>query len=81
MVNAVTYKFSSDWELADLVRFDMGITDKGTAKNQFSLSIEATKGNIKWRDNNEDKVKEWLKNVLQNFTVNNVKKEKNNFFN
>ncbi|XP_019636319.1 PREDICTED: aminopeptidase N-like [Branchiostoma belcheri] len=58
-VTVVTSQFSTDKDLEKLLSFTKD-RNLGSATRAFQQAIESTQRNIRWRQNNEDKVEKWL---------------------
>ncbi|KAJ8344160.1 hypothetical protein SKAU_G00314890 [Synaphobranchus kaupii] len=72
LINGVTKRFSTDFELKQLQQFKEDNAQGGLGSGTLALdqSIERTKANIKWLADNHKQVKEWFENES---------KPKNNF--
>ncbi|XP_066264500.1 aminopeptidase N-like [Branchiostoma lanceolatum] len=59
IVDKITKQFSTDKDLENLLSFTKD-RELGSATRAFQQAIESTQANIKWRQNNQDKVEKWL---------------------
>ncbi|XP_019619807.1 PREDICTED: aminopeptidase N-like [Branchiostoma belcheri] len=60
VVEDVTRQFSTQEDLEQLETFLAAHPNQGTATQAFSQAVGNTQANIRWRRNNEDKLRAWL---------------------
>ncbi|XP_066290306.1 aminopeptidase N-like [Branchiostoma lanceolatum] len=60
IVEDVTRQFSTQEDLDELETFLAAHPNQGTATQAFSQAVENTQANIRWRRDNEDKLRAWL---------------------
>eukprot|EP00058_Branchiostoma_floridae_P026835 XP_002612326.1 hypothetical protein BRAFLDRAFT_122509 [Branchiostoma floridae] len=60
IVEDVTSQFSTQEDLDELETFLAAHPNQGTATQAFSQAVENTQANIRWRRDNEDKLRTWL---------------------
>ncbi|KAM3926247.1 aminopeptidase N-like [Leptodactylus fuscus] len=69
LINGVTRRFSSEFELQQLRQFKQINTDNnvgfGTASRALEQAIEKTQANIIWVNQNKAAVKEWFENAIK----------------
>lgn len=66
LLKSVTASLNTRFELEQLREFyDSHKDNLGTAKRAFEQSLESTKANIRWMDNNYAQLKEWLNMVMK----------------
>ncbi|XP_018426986.1 PREDICTED: aminopeptidase N-like [Nanorana parkeri] len=68
LITGVTRRFSNDFDLQQLEQFkkDYEVIGFGTASRALEQSIERTKANIKWVNENKKIVKEWFEGAVVN---------------
>ncbi|XP_071941704.1 aminopeptidase N-like isoform X2 [Antedon mediterranea] len=59
LLSSVSAHFNTEYDLETLLEFGEG-KDLGSVNRAFLQSVEKTKANIKWMDNNAEDVKKWL---------------------
>ncbi|XP_077329964.1 aminopeptidase N-like [Lithobates pipiens] len=67
LLTAVTRRFSTDFDLQQLEQFkkDNEVTGFGTATRALEQSIEKTKANIKWVNENKAIVQKWFEDAVK----------------
>jgi len=64
LISYVSRRFSTEFELQQLVNFVNSVNKDGPTPWSVSLSIESVKINIQWRKTNEKDVENWLRNFF-----------------
>ncbi|KAG8538611.1 hypothetical protein GDO81_022341 [Engystomops pustulosus] len=68
LLNGVTRRFSTDFELQQLIQFKQFNTDNnvgfGTASRTLDQAIEKTQANIIWVHENKADVKQWFQDAI-----------------
>lgn len=63
MVDTLLSSFSTQWELDDVTAFIVAQPDLGVAEQSFYKAVESINANIRWREQHEDDLIDWLESA------------------